>query len=78
MNQRSDAVWIEVADNAGGRKADRLWLVVPDHIDELALVWLVMGVTPDDMWSVTIPLRLKNLPSLIRELSDLLEAVRLR
>lgn len=66
-------MWIEVADNAGTRRADKLWLVVPDHIDELKLVWLVMGKTPDEIHSVTIPLKLKNIANLVKELTDILE-----
>ncbi len=49
---------------------DCLWLVVPDHPEELPLVWLVMGITPDHMHSVTIPIQRTQLRAVIDGLAQ--------
>jgi hypothetical protein len=47
-----------------------LWLVVPDAWpDGLRVVWLVLGKTPDDFHSVTIPIEAGQMPVVADALS---------
>jgi hypothetical protein len=47
-----------------------LWLVVPDAWpDGLRVVWLVLGKTPDDFHSVTIPIEAGQMPVVAEALS---------
>ncbi len=48
---------------------DCLWLVVPDRPEELPLVWLVKGKTPDSMHSTTMQIQRNQLPAVIVGLS---------
>jgi hypothetical protein len=47
-----------------------LWLVVPDTWpDGLKVVWLVLGKTPDDMHSVTVPVERDEIQVVIAALA---------
>lgn len=49
-----------------------VWLVWPDHWPEgLPVAWIVRGVTPDDMHSVTIAVEREAIPKLVEALSAL-------
>jgi hypothetical protein len=49
-----------------------LWLVVPDRpLEELGVVWLVLGETHDHMKSVCLPIPLTVVGTLARELQKL-------
>ncbi len=50
---------------------DSLWLVEPDHPETLSVVWLVLGVIPDDPHSLTIPIKRGNIPLLVEALGKL-------
>ncbi len=43
----------------------------PDHFDELPVVWIVQGRTPDDEYQVRIPVPRKDVPTLIKALEEI-------